>query len=79
MRRLNGADSQFIFQETRVQHQHTIKAAVLDVSEARHPTTYERLRSDVGRSLGLLEPLRWKLATASRVFGPTSPSDGPGS
>lgn len=69
MRRLAGADSQFVFQETRAQHQHTMKVVVLDPAGARVPFSYEALRRDIGRSLGLLEPLRWKLAKAPLRLG----------
>lgn len=69
MRRLRGADASFIFQENRVQHQHTIKVAVIDPSTAHTPVTYERIREGVAQTIPHLEPFRWRLVKAPFMLG----------
>jgi diacylglycerol O-acyltransferase / wax synthase len=61
VRRLAGADSQFLFGENRVRHQHTLKIAIIDPSGAQQPATYDALRAQVREALPLIEPFHWKL------------------
>lgn len=61
MHRLAGADSLFIFNEKSARHQHTLKIAVVDPTDADMPVTYEALRDQIGEALPLLEPFRWRL------------------
>ena len=61
MRRLAGEDTQFIFQETRVQHQHTMKIVVVDPEGAHVPLDYESFREGVRISIPVAEPFRWRL------------------
>jgi diacylglycerol O-acyltransferase / wax synthase len=61
MRRLSGADSLFVFNETRTCHQHTLKIAVVDPSGADMPVEYNALREQIREALPLLEPFRWRL------------------
>lgn len=60
MRRLAGADSQFIFSENRVEHQHTMKVAVLG-AEGRVPLSFELWRDAIARAVPHIQPLRWRL------------------
>ncbi len=62
MRRLSGADSLFIFNETPARHQHTLKVAVVDPTDADAEVTYEALRDQISEALPILEPYRWRLA-----------------
>ena len=50
--------------ENRVQHQHTIKVAVIDPSTAHTPVTYERVREGIARTIPHLEPFRWRAVKA---------------
>ncbi|MGI9602883.1 MAG: WS/DGAT/MGAT family O-acyltransferase [Acidimicrobiales bacterium] len=61
MRRLTGEDSQFIFQETRVQHQHTIKVVVVDPEGSHDELTYDQFRDGISRLIPFTEPFRWQL------------------
>jgi WS/DGAT/MGAT family acyltransferase len=61
MRRLAGADSLFVFNETAAQHQHTLKIAVVDPEGADAPVTFAALRDQMREALPLLEPFRWRL------------------
>ena len=61
MRRLSGADSLFVFNETRACHQHTLKIAVVDPAGADMPVDYHALREQIREALPLLEPFRWRL------------------
>jgi diacylglycerol O-acyltransferase len=61
MRKLAGADSLFIFNETPTRHQHTLKIAIVDPSGADEPVTYDALREQMQEALPLLEPFRWRL------------------
>lgn len=61
MRRLAGEDTQFIFQETRVQHQHTMKVVVIDPEGGHGDLTYEGFREGIRMSIPHSEPFRWKL------------------
>ena len=61
MHRLSGADSLFVFNETRACHQHTLKIAVVDPAGADVPVDYHALREQISEALPLLEPFRWRL------------------
>ena len=61
MRRLSGADSLFVFNETQTCHQHTLKIAVVDPAGADMPVDYDALREQMSEALPLLEPFRWRL------------------
>ena len=61
MRRLTGADSLFVFNETRTCHQHTMKIAVVDPAGADTSVDYDALREQIREALPLLEPFRWRL------------------
>jgi WS/DGAT/MGAT family acyltransferase len=69
MRRLAGADSQFLFGERGPRHQHTLKVAVIDPSGATQPATFAALREQVREALPLLEPFQWRLATVPGNLG----------
>ncbi len=61
MRRLSGADSLFVFNETQTCHQHTLKIAVVDPAGADTRVDYNALREQICEALPLLEPFRWRL------------------
>ena len=61
MRRLSGADSLFVFNETPACHQHTLKIAVVDPAGADTPVDFHALREQIREALPLLEPFRWRL------------------
>lgn len=61
MRRLAGADSLFVFNETPTRHQHTLKIAIVDPAGAAVPVTYEGLREQIREAVPLLEPFRRRL------------------
>jgi diacylglycerol O-acyltransferase / wax synthase len=61
VRKLAGADSLFIFNETPARHQHTLKIAVVDPDGSDAPVTYDALRDQMQDALPLLEPFRWRL------------------
>lgn len=69
MRRLTGEDSQFVFQETRVQHQHTIKVVVVDPSTSHRPLTYERFREGVRDLIPHTQPFRWQMVPVPLRLG----------
>ncbi|MDH4171813.1 MAG: wax ester/triacylglycerol synthase family O-acyltransferase [Acidimicrobiia bacterium] len=69
MRRLAGEDSQFIFQESRVQHQHTMKIVVVDPAGAHRALTYERFRQGIGEMIPHTEPFRWRLVMVPLRLG----------
>jgi diacylglycerol O-acyltransferase len=58
MQRLSGLDASFLYNETRAQHVHTLKYAVLDVSTVEGGVSVERLREELERRLHLLPPFR---------------------
>jgi WS/DGAT/MGAT family acyltransferase len=61
MRRLTGADSLFVFNETPTCHQHTLKIAVVDPAGADTTVDYGALREQIREALPVLEPFRWRL------------------
>ncbi len=61
MRRLRGEDSQFIFQETRAQHQHTIKVVVVDPTVSTDDQSWEAFRDGIALVVPHFEPFRWKV------------------
>src|SRR4051794_11066102 len=69
MRRLAGADSQFLFGERGPRHQHTLKIAVIDPSDATQPATFAALRAQVREALPLLAPFQWQLTPVPGNLG----------
>jgi diacylglycerol O-acyltransferase / wax synthase len=69
MRRLTGADSLFVFNETRTCHQHTMKIAVIDPTGADTSLDYDALRDQIREALPLLEPFRWRLVRVPLDLG----------
>ena len=63
MRKLSGADSLFIFNETPTRHQHTLKIAIVDPAGSDTAVTYDALRDQMREALPLLEPFRRRLVT----------------
>jgi WS/DGAT/MGAT family acyltransferase len=63
VRKLSGADSMFIFNETPTRHQHTLKIAIIDPADADEPVTADALRHQMRETLPLLEPFRRRLVT----------------
>jgi diacylglycerol O-acyltransferase len=61
MRRLNGWDAMLLYSETPNIHMHTVKVAVIDVTDFGRDFTFELFRRTFWRRLHLLEPLRYKL------------------
>ncbi|WP_375484694.1 wax ester/triacylglycerol synthase family O-acyltransferase [uncultured Mycobacterium sp.] len=61
MKRLNGWDALMLYSETPNVHQHTLKVAVIDISDFAGTPTVEVLRDMLRRRLHLLEPLRYQL------------------
>ncbi|WP_186273075.1 WS/DGAT/MGAT family O-acyltransferase [Mycobacterium kubicae] len=61
MRRLNGMDAMLVYSETPNLHTHTLKVAVIDVSEFDGEFGFEVFRHHLRRRLHLLDPLRYKL------------------
>ena len=62
MQRLTGADGYHLYEETRVQHMHTIKVAIIDPSTAHEPMTFEWVTSRMGQGMVQIPPFRWRLA-----------------
>lgn len=69
MKRLTGADSLFIYNETRARHQHTLKVAIVDPAGADVPVTFAALREQMREALPLLEPFRWQLVRVPLDLG----------
>ncbi|HEX7702071.1 MAG TPA: wax ester/triacylglycerol synthase family O-acyltransferase, partial [Kofleriaceae bacterium] len=69
MRRLSGADSLFVFNETPTCHQHTLKIAVVDPAGADMRVDYDALREQISEALPLLEPFRWRLVRVPLDLG----------
>jgi WS/DGAT/MGAT family acyltransferase len=61
VRRLAGADAQFIYQETRVQHLHTFKLAIIDPSTAHDGWSYDLVKERAGAAIPRVPPFRWRL------------------
>ena len=61
MKRVNGWDALMLYSETPNVHQHTLKVAVIDISQFTGKPTVEVLRETLHRRLHLLEPLRYQL------------------
>jgi diacylglycerol O-acyltransferase len=59
--RLSGLDASFVYNETSSLHMHTIKYAVLDVSEVDGGFSSDKLRHELARRLHLLPPFRRRL------------------
>jgi WS/DGAT/MGAT family acyltransferase len=61
MRRLRGEDSQFIFQETRVQHQHTVKVVIVDPTMSAGEQSWESFRDGIAEVVPHYEPFRRRM------------------
>ena len=61
VQRLSGLDASFLYNETRTQHVHTLKYAILDVSGLEGGFTVERVQEELERRLHLLPPFRRRL------------------
>ncbi|MFN8628631.1 MAG: wax ester/triacylglycerol synthase family O-acyltransferase [Candidatus Binatia bacterium] len=61
MKRMAGADAQHLYRETRVQHDHTIKIAILDPSTSHVDLSFAATRERVGEILPRIPPFRWRL------------------
>jgi diacylglycerol O-acyltransferase / wax synthase len=61
MKRLNGWDSMLLYSETPNIQTHTVKIAILDVTDFGGDFTFELFWRTFWRRLHLLEPLRYKL------------------
>lgn len=57
VKRLNGMDAMLIYSETPNIETHTLKIAIIDVSEFEGDFTFVVFREMVARRLPLLEPL----------------------
>src|SRR5579875_3771982 len=79
MRQLSGVDALHILEETRNQHMHTIKIAIVGAGPDG-PLTVEAVRSWARQRLPELPPLRWRvlkipLGLGRPVFVDTGPLD----
>jgi diacylglycerol O-acyltransferase len=61
VKRLNGWDAMLIYSETPNIEAHTLKIAIIDVTEFEGDFTFEVFREMVARRLPLLEPLYYRL------------------
>ena len=61
VQRLSGLDASFLYNETRTQHVHTLKYAILDVSGVDGGFSVARMRDELERRLHLLPPFRRRL------------------
>ena len=63
MERLPGVDAGFLYMETPSLHMHTLKIAVLDVSEFAGVYSFDVLKEELGRRLSLLPPFRRRVVS----------------
>ena len=61
VQRLSGLDASFLYNETRTQHVHTLKYAVLDVTGVSGGFAVDRVREELDARLHLLPPFRRRL------------------
>ena len=61
MQRLTGSDAQHLYGETRSQHGHTCKIAVVDVAHDPDGYTFERVKEALADRAHVLPPFRWRL------------------
>lgn len=61
MEQLTGFDASFLYSETPALHMHTLKLAVLDVSQLEGAYSFERVRETLAQRLHLLPPFRRRL------------------
>lgn len=59
--RLPGADASFLYMETPTLHMHTLKIALVDVTDAPGGYSFEKLQEELGARLHLLPPFRRRL------------------
>jgi WS/DGAT/MGAT family acyltransferase len=71
MQRLTGSDAQHLYGETRAQHGHTCKIAVVDVAHDPDGYTFERVKEALADRAHVLPPFRWRLVPVpGGVFHP---------
>ncbi len=68
MERLTGLDASFLYNETPTVHMHTLKVAIFDPSSVMPDPSFEWIRSEIGRRLHLLPPLRRRLVEVPLGF-----------
>jgi len=61
MEQLTGFDASFLYSETPALHMHTLKVAVLDMSQLEGAYSFERVRETLAQRLHLLPPFRRRL------------------
>jgi diacylglycerol O-acyltransferase len=61
MQRLRGADAFHLYLESRTEHHHTIKVAVVDPRGAREPSDIETARHELEHGLAYIPPFQWQL------------------
>jgi diacylglycerol O-acyltransferase len=61
VKRLSGWDALLLYSETPNVHQHTLKVAVVDISEFQGDPSFEVFRETLRSRLPVLEPLRYQL------------------
>lgn len=61
VKRLNGMDAMLLYSETPNLHTHTLKVAVVDVTNFSGSFDFGVFREIIGRTLGHLDPLRYRL------------------
>jgi WS/DGAT/MGAT family acyltransferase len=63
MKSLSGLDAFHIHRETRTQHNHTIKLAILDPSTARNRSelNYESFKKSFAPGVSIIPPFHWRL------------------
>jgi len=65
MQSLSGLDAFHIHEETRTQHNHTIKIAILDTSGAHNEPelNYETFKQFFGKGISIIPPFQWRLVS----------------
>ncbi len=61
MRQLSGSDAMFLYQETRRQHQHTMKIVVLDPGTAPHAPDFATFKESFAKGVLTVPVFHWKL------------------
>ena len=61
MRRLNGADALFLYNETPTQHMHTLKIGILDPSGIPGGYRFEHEKEKLAARLHRVPPFRWRV------------------
>lgn len=66
MRELTGNDDYQLYEESPVQHQHTLKVVLVDPAGAHEPLTIDRVRAWAASSFPTVPPLCWRVARLGR-------------